>query len=561
MHDFSLRAVAFAVAVLAGLNGHAARANGAQSAKEQTAASDTFDRATLVIMAPEGPVLADLRISVAKLPYRQWVGQFLAKQLDQDKSGTLDSAELDLLTEKIKAAVGNPDSARIISEVNPQPSAASVSAVEFSRWIRNRLPQNFAISAGTASADDAVRLSTLIDVNQDSAISQEELQNAIYTLRFRDLDDDQTFSISELMPYRDPLSQSAVVSPDVASLPFMEVTDSASAARAAARVMSRYGMDGRLKKSILRLPQSASESEPFTTPQLSGWLEQPDFHVTIEVKLSDLSNRSDVVISEMTHSGEFCRIKKDGFGSTLLRVDGMPIQVVARGGGAGNRSYLRGFIGQNFLMADADKNQYLDEMELNTMMSALSQAGVAASFQAFDRNSDKMVTREELFGFVDRDQIASASQIEVTVEQDGKTLFGLLDRNQDRRLSARELSSGYSQLQPFDLTSDGKFSDDELGIEYKLVVGLGRAEIRRNNSGNMAAMQMRQPGAQDAILPDAGSLNGPEWFQRMDRNQDGDVSQREFIGTVGMFAEMDQDGDGLISSDEAAAAQSNVAAE
>ena len=39
----------------------------------------------------------------------------------------------------------------------------------------------------------------------------------------------------------------------------------------------------------------------------------------------------------------------------------------------------------------------------------------------------------------------------------------------------------------------------------------------------------------------------------MDRNGDGDVSRREFLGTDAQFREIDTDGDGLISLQEAEA--------
>src|SRR5439155_21616343 len=35
---------------------------------------------------------------------------------------------------------------------------------------------------------------------------------------------------------------------------------------------------------------------------------------------------------------------------------------------------------------------------------------------------------------------------------------------------------------------------------------------------------------------------GPEWFRKMDRNGDGDVSRREFLGTDEQFKEIDTDG-------------------
>jgi Ca2+-binding EF-hand superfamily protein len=45
---------------------------------------------------------------------------------------------------------------------------------------------------------------------------------------------------------------------------------------------------------------------------------------------------------------------------------------------------------------------------------------------------------------------------------------------------------------------------------------------------------------------------GPDWFRAMDRNGDGFLSPREFIGTREDFRRLDRDGDGLISPEEAA---------
>ena len=44
---------------------------------------------------------------------------------------------------------------------------------------------------------------------------------------------------------------------------------------------------------------------------------------------------------------------------------------------------------------------------------------------------------------------------------------------------------------------------------------------------------------------------GPIWFQRMDRNLDGDLTWKEFLGPRHVFEELDLDHDGLISPEEA----------
>jgi len=47
------------------------------------------------------------------------------------------------------------------------------------------------------------------------------------------------------------------------------------------------------------------------------------------------------------------------------------------------------------------------------------------------------------------------------------------------------------------------------------------------------------------------SRNAPAWFRRMDRNADGDVSPREFLGPLEEFRRLDADHDGLIDPKEA----------
>jgi len=46
---------------------------------------------------------------------------------------------------------------------------------------------------------------------------------------------------------------------------------------------------------------------------------------------------------------------------------------------------------------------------------------------------------------------------------------------------------------------------------------------------------------------------GPKWFLRMDRNRDGDISRREFLGSRAQFSRLDRDKDDLIDPSEAAA--------
>lgn len=526
------------------------------------------DRATLIVLAPVGPVFVDMNLTVSQRPYREWVARFLAMDMDVDRSGRLDEQELNLLTDAVKALAKVKDAAEILKAMNA--TTNDVATDDFIAWLRNQIPRAFDLIAQPQAADDAVRLASLLDTDYDAAISDVELQAAARTLRFRDLDNDETFSVSELLPYRDPRSQDAAVAPDAVSLPFFHVIDDESAQRAAERIVQRYGSNGQVARSILRqqtfnaspasqtpdtsipnaqMPNSEA-NETLAVEEVRKIVENPQFHMLMEVSLSVQANVSNVKAVVSRNAAAFCKpTAKQTFGEYNVAIDGLPLKVIAQGGSANDRRNTQGYLGQTFVMSDGDRNQYLDESEFPGMVEALNRSGVRADFAAADFNGDAKVTRDEVFSFAKRDQMATASRVQVSVAQEGKTLFGLLDINGDRRLSAREIRSGSAVLNAYDFNHDGKFADSELGTEFVLAISLGRPEFRRA-SGQSEMMAMRM-GTGDAILPGTDALSGPEWFRRMDRNQDGDVSRREFPGTAEQFAQLDSDRDQLISADEA----------
>ena len=515
--------------------------------------SSVSDRATLIVLAPIGPVFVDLHLTVSRIPYREWVARYLATDMDVDQSGRLDESELNLLTDSIRSLADVRNSAEILKVLNP--AGTDVATDDFIAWLRNRIPRAFDLIAQPQAADDAVRLASLLDTDYDGTISDEELKTSVRTLRFRDLDNDETFSVSELLPYRDPRSENSAVAPDVVSLPFFHVIDRDSAQRAAERIVQRYGSEGQIPAELLRQPGGIDIAHGAPKNSLSiddvlGVIEKPRFHMAMDVSLSIKANTSNIKVAVDREASAFCKpAAKQAFGEYRIVIDSLPLTVIALGGSANDRRNVQGYLGQTFVMSDGDRNQYLDESEFPGMMEALSRSGVKTDFAAVDLNDDAMVTREEVFSFARRDQMATASRVEVSVKQDGKTLFGLLDKNADRRLSAREMRAGSNVLHAYDFNHDNKFADAELGTEFVLAISLGRPEFRRTaGQTDMMSMQM---GAGDAILPGAESMQGPEWFRRMDRNQDGDVSPREFLGTTQQFVQIDSDRDRLISADEA----------
>lgn len=104
--------------------------------------------------------------------------------------------------------------------------------------------------------------------------------------------------------------------------------------------------------------------------------------------------------------------------------------------------------------------------------------------------------------------------------------FSVLDANLDNRLSLREMRAAPHRLREFDANADGVIQAAEIPATTAVTIGLGHWR------------QGSDCGARD-------------WFASMDRNLDGDLSRREFLGTRARFDRLDADSDGLLSRREA----------
>ncbi|MCP4173544.1 MAG: hypothetical protein GY758_22550 [Fuerstiella sp.] len=514
------------------------------------------DRAVMVIMAPEGPVFAEMNISVDGQAYRLWVTKFLAHRVDVNNDGALSLSELELIPERLLQQTSARSAKRVLRSVTGDKKADTTSVEAFTEWFAQQLSRSFDVVAAAVNASEAVRLAGFVDQNGDGAVAREELMAGSHSLRFRDLDDDQTFTAAELMPFRDPRNQRAAVVPDAANLPFVQLSDEESLVRTAEQIVTRYGKEGTVPAANLRLPDAEisvfddNDDSKLDVAETKQFLASPSFHLVLDVKLAEAANRSDLSADVSQSAQSFVQTETEKRGRMKMVIDDMPLEIRARGGSARSRDIMVGFLLQRSSLYDKDKNGYFTDDEYPEFQAQMAQYLANADFQSVDLNGDEMVLRQEIKTYIERDAIATQSRIEVSVKQDGTTLFKLLDKNKDRRLAGRELLEGFDVLLEYDLNKDQKLTESELGTAYSLQIGLGQPASLRMNSMQAMGMAARST---DAILPGVSGLTGPEWFRRMDRNQDRDVSYREFLAPRTIFEQLDKDSNGLLSAAEAQA--------
>tara|TARA_Y100000588_G_scaffold162742_1_gene176791 strand:+ start:74 stop:703 length:630 start_codon:yes stop_codon:yes gene_type:complete len=199
-----------------------------------------------------------------------------------------------------------------------------------------------------------------------------------------------------------------------------------------------------------------------------------------------------------------------------------------------------------FHVADANKNRSIELKEFPQLMLP------GASFSVIDNNGDGKLVIDELIEFVKNQTAVQQSRLLLGVSYHGRPLFQLLDANSDRRLSPREFHEGYPRLRQADTTRDGRISRTELSGDFVLTLEVARAALF-----SQEAMMMPNPQPTVNRPRQLDNRTGPDWFRKMDRNGDGDVSSREFLGKLTLFQRLDRNGDRLISAQEAKVLEPN----
>jgi Ca2+-binding EF-hand superfamily protein len=202
-----------------------------------------------------------------------------------------------------------------------------------------------------------------------------------------------------------------------------------------------------------------------------------------------------------------------------------------------------------FKQLDKNGDGYVDAQEAG--MGPFNNL-LGGAFKAMDRDGDGKISEQEFNDYLDflADMKARAQKacVSLALSDESRGLFDLLDVNRDGRLSVREMRAAPALIAKLDRAGKGYLTRADLPASYRLTVRRGPAGATSDDYGAvLAAIYGGSSKAETHRAPTAGPL----WFRKMDKNGDGDVSRREWLGSEELFRQIDTDGDGLISAAEA----------
>lgn len=518
------------------------------------AAESRPDVYRLVFFGPVRPVLIGLQIRVDGEEIgssRQRYLDGLFASLDKNGDGKLDPAEAARIPSADQLGTDSTGERFDWTQIDEDGDEA-VSREELFAYVLRELGPPLEMIERPLRPVQVIDFFGLLDRDKDGRISASERTSIDESVKKLDLDRDETWNIDELTSFRNPDSLNAArVQRDPTEIPFRMLMDEASAAEIAAEIQKRYalahGGDG---KGIgpVQLGRRPSQLAPSDTDvdgrlsvvELSRFLQE----ATPEVRLiAELPNRKAGLPALAAVMNPDPESNESPPGRRQLDVEMGGIALEMRATRPPTTAFdSRQFYRLQFRIADADKNKYLDRQEFGALNLP------AATFEALDRDGDGMVLEKEVTDFIDGKSGAAENRVVMTISREGQSLFEALDTDRDRRLSMRELTAAPDRLAGLDLDHDGVLVETELVGNYRLSFEISRGGLLNTQP------QMAMTAPASAPVP-RGSMSGPVWFRKMDLNRDGEVSEREFLGPLTLFEELDTTGDDFLSAEEAEAAE------
>jgi Ca2+-binding EF-hand superfamily protein len=485
-------------------------------AAEPPRASDVQDA---LLLAEAGPVLLRLHVRIDGRPVAVAWERYLDRlftDLDRDGNGFLSKAEAarapapDFLHSFLHGTLNLEAAAETVpfdkldadgdGRVNRREFAAYYRRVPFDRPRVVVIPDR----GKQAALTDA--LFRLLDRDGDGKLSKDELRAAAASLHKVDLNEDEWITPEELLLHQPAKAEARKVAATPEATAFLP--------------LDAGGPSEEQVRAVLRCFNDKFDAKYINT-LVAG---PPGLELTVRLG----SAGKDEPRVEARDLAKPARRTDEGL---LVEARGLALDVRAGAADASVRG-LHAFYRQQFEAADADGRGTLDRKQ------AAEVPALAALFALADRDGDGKLTDKELDAFLDLHALGAVGFATLAVTDQSLGLFDLLDEDGDGRLSLRELHTAWDRLRTLDRDGDGKLGRDEFPHRLRVRLTPGKAAA--------------PAAAKEKPAPKPAPARGPAWFRKMDRNGDGFVSRREWLGSEELFNKLDTDGDGLLSPEEAA---------
>ncbi|HEY2156916.1 MAG TPA: EF-hand domain-containing protein, partial [Isosphaeraceae bacterium] len=409
-----------------------------------------------------------------------------------------------------------------------------------------------------------------LDRDKDGQLTKAELASVAGTLRRLDRDDNELIGADEVSPPEAPaVAMASAMMNRPARAPGVPAVFELEAGESPLRLIrlllrkydagsaSRHGKpDSKLSPEEFAIaPEAFAAADAngdgtLNTEELRRYLAKAPRDAILDVALTpDATGRA--VARVRGEDGEPPRgVKVRQLADGVVEVDVGSIRLdIHVDDGAGAADAARKTLQAQLETADGDVNGYVEQSELtqdNGLPSPLS-----GLFATLDRDGDGKLYPREADEYVTQQAAAARGRLTLTASDEGRAVFGMLDLDRDRQLGAREVLDTFARISACDRDGDGRIAPEE--IPHHIQLTLARGDLSRLVAASPANAAAAVRTA--VVPPRPRPTAGPPWFRKMDRNRDGDVSRREFLGTREQFERLDRDHDGLIGPGEADAAR------
>lgn len=489
------------------------------------------DDSELLFLGSQQPARITIDVQIGDQRLRDlWDENFVAlvSFYDRDGNGKLSEAEAARLPSKL--ALREVLSAGFTPTIGEAPAWKELDkngdgvaeAAEIAGYYRSQDLGGPQIGAGLMShtAQLNAALLKMLDANSDGAVAASELKNAAAALDRFDRNEDEVVGAGELVA---GLLYPGGAGSHLLRPPHAERPQSAFAGSFGAVVLPQSRDDAFWVEAVAKRLAGEGKSSIAANELAQQRAAAADFQVQIKFSAAtgeEGAKATPVLTLAGTKSAKAMSsltLTKPGL---LLIVCGDPGKLPEFAPAYQERLQSR------FSDADTNDDNALDSAEIDKAGASNWPAILAAA----DRNGDEKLSEAEFQAWSAFQAKLAAGQVMFTLLDGGQGLFELLDANHDGALSVRELKTAHDTVAEAGALHGNMLDLQKLPRTFLLTASRGYPQ---------------------SVL---GTIErtGPAWFLAMDRNRDGEVSQREFTGPPTAFTRLDADGDDRISATEAA---------